>query len=69
MGRLWLIALLTLAHGCGVAATGTATATAAAPAGQDAPQARQTEERVRQQIGSAYQQAADQRRAAEADGH
>ena len=68
MGRLGLIALVMLAGGCGVAGTGTATATGAAPAAADAAQARQTEERVRQQLGSAYQQATDQRRAAEADG-
>jgi hypothetical protein len=67
MRRLWLFALALLAGGCGVADTGTVTATAAAPAAQQAAQAPQAEERVRQQIGSAEQQAAEQRRAAEAD--
>jgi len=68
MGRLWLITLVVLTGGCGVAGTGTGAATAAAPAAPEAAQARQTEERVPQQIGKAYQQAAEQRRAAEADG-
>jgi hypothetical protein len=62
MGRLCLIALAMLAGGCGAAATGTVSA--AAPA----PQGRQAQDRVRQQIGAAYQEAVDQRRAIEADG-
>jgi hypothetical protein len=68
MGRLWLFAPALLAGGCGVADTGTVTATAAAPAAQQAAQAPQAEERVRQQLGSAERQAAEQRRAAETDG-
>lgn len=69
MGRLGtLVALLLTLSGCGVAETGTAAAAGAASEAQQAAQARQTEQQVRQQIDAASQQAADQRRDAEAQG-
>jgi hypothetical protein len=68
MGRVWvLLGLLGPLTSCGLAGTGTATATGAASAAQQASQARQTEERVKQQIDAAYSQAAEQRRAADQD--
>lgn len=67
MRRVWALLTLMLAlSGCGVAGTGAASATAAAAEAQQAAQARQTEDRVKQQIGAAGQQAVDQQRAAEA---
>jgi hypothetical protein len=69
MGRACVIvALLAPLAGCGLAETGTATASGAANVAQEAAQARQTEDRVRDQIDAASRQAAEQRRAAEADG-
>ncbi len=56
-----LFAMLFVLAGCGVAETGAAAAAAAA----QAQQGRQTEERVKQQLDAAYQQAAEQRKAAE----
>jgi hypothetical protein len=68
MGRVWaLIPLLAALAGCGLAGTGAATASGAAAAAQQASQARQTEDRVKQQIDSAYSRAAEQRQAAEPD--
>jgi hypothetical protein len=70
MGRAWaLYVLLVILGGCGVAGSGAATTAGAQSATQQGSEARRTEDRVRQQIDAAYQQAAEQRRAAEADGH
>jgi hypothetical protein len=60
-----LVTLLTLA-GCGLAATGVSAAAGGASAAQDAKQAKETEAKLQQQINSAYQQDAAQRKAAEA---
>jgi len=66
MTRAWLmLALLTLPGGCGVVETGATAAAGANSAAQQASQAKQTEDRVKQQLDPAYQQAADQRKAAE----
>ena len=59
--------LLMLLAGCGLAETGSAGVAGAESAAQQAAQAKQTEDRVTQQIDAAYQQAAEQRRAAEPD--
>jgi hypothetical protein len=69
MERLWvpLAAALPLV-GCGVAATGSGAGTAAETAVQQAAQAQAAQDQVRQQVDAAYRQAAEQRRAAEADG-
>jgi hypothetical protein len=67
MGRVWaLLTLLLAVAGCDVAGTGAASATGAAAEAQQAVRAKQTEDRVKPQIDAAEQQAADQRRAAEA---
>ena len=65
MERFWalLVVALPLA-GCGVAGTGVGAGTAA----ESAAQAQAAQDQVRQQIDAAYRQAAEQRRAAEADG-
>ena len=64
MERFWalLVVALPLA-GCGVAGTGVGAATATESAAQQAAQ-----DQVRKQIDAAYRQAAEQRRAADADG-
>ncbi len=68
MGRgLALLAAASSLSGCGLAETGTAAGAAAASQAQQAAQAKQSEERVKQQIDASYQQAAEQRRAAEAE--
>jgi hypothetical protein len=51
--------------GCGLAGTGAAAAAGGASEVQQAAQARQTEEKVRQQVNAAQQQAAQQRQDAE----
>jgi hypothetical protein len=56
-----------LISGCGLAGSGAAGTAGAASEAQQAAQARQTEDRVRAQIESAQQQAAEQRQKAEAD--
>ncbi|HKD54614.1 MAG TPA: hypothetical protein VKB72_10390 [Steroidobacteraceae bacterium] len=67
MGRVWaLLTLMLTLGGCGLAGTGAAGASGAAAEAQQAALAKQTEDRVKQQIDSAEQQASDQRRAAEA---
>jgi hypothetical protein len=53
--------------GCGLAETGAAAATAGASQAEQARQAKDTEARVQKQLDAAYQQAADQRHAAEAE--
>jgi hypothetical protein len=66
MGRV--VALLTLCavlSGCGVAETGIAGGAAGASQAQQAAEARKTEDRVKQQVDAAVQQADEQRRAAE----
>jgi hypothetical protein len=69
MGRVWaLLASMLSLSGCGLAETGTAAATGASAQAQQAAQAKTTEERVKQQVDAAYQQAADQRAAAESQG-
>lgn len=60
----WL--LPAVLSGCGLAGTGTAAAGGAAAEAQQAAQARQTEQRVRDQIDTANRLAEEQRRAAEA---
>ena len=68
MERLWalLVVVLPLA-GCGVAETGASAGNAAESAAQQAARARATQDQIRQQIDAADRQAAEQRRAAEAD--
>ena len=61
-----LIPLLLCVAGCGVADTGAAAVTAAAAKAEEIRQGKQVEARTQQQIDSAYQQAAEQRKAAEA---
>jgi hypothetical protein len=69
MERSWALAAMTLAlAGCGVAETGASAGTAAESAAQQAAQARAPQDQVRQQIDAAYRDAAEQRRAADADG-
>jgi len=65
MERFWalLVVALPLA-GCGVAGTGVGAATATESAAQPAAQAQAAQD----QIDAAYRQAAEQRRAADADG-
>jgi len=69
MGRVVTVfALATILAGCDMAGSA-ATATVEADSSvRDAAGAHGTESRVRTQIDAAYQQAADQRQAAEADG-
>ena len=65
----WALCALTLAlAGCGVAENGVSAGAAAESAAQQAAQARAAQDQVRQQIDAAYRQAAEQRRAADADG-
>jgi len=59
-------ALLTLT-GCGLAETGAVGAAGAASQVQQASQAKATEDRVRQQLDAAAQQAAEQRKTAESE--
>lgn len=61
-----LIVTATLA-GCGLAETGAAAAAGGASQVEQVRQAKQTEARVQKQLDAAYQQNADQRRAAEAE--
>ena len=61
------LSLATLLSGCGVAETGAAAAGAAASAAQEAKDARKTEDRVKEQIDAAYEQAAERNRTAEKD--
>lgn len=69
MGRVWaLLPLALLTAACGVAGTGATAAAQAESAAQQAAQAGAIQEQVRQQIDSAQDKAAQQRRAAEADG-
>jgi hypothetical protein len=63
---LVLLPLFLALAGCGVAETGAAAAAGGASAVEEARQGRQTEARVQQQLDAAYQQAAEQRKAAEA---
>jgi hypothetical protein len=53
--------------GCGLVDTGAATAASAASQVEQVRQAKETEARVKKQLDAAYQQAADQRHAAEAE--
>jgi type IV secretory pathway TrbL component len=70
MGRTsTLLALAALLGGCDVAGSGAAGAAGAESAASQASAARATEDRVRQQIDAAERMAAEQRRAAEQDGH
>ena len=67
MGRVWALLTLTMSlAGCGLAGTGAVGAAGAAAEAQPAAQLRQTQDQVKQHIDAAGQQAADQRRAAEA---
>ena len=69
MGRsVTVFALATLLAGCGMAGSSAAATAGADSAVQDAVAARATENRVQAQVDAAYQQAADQRQAADADG-
>jgi hypothetical protein len=63
-----LLALPFLVAGCGVAGTGASAGAAAETAAQQEAQGRAMEQRVREQVDAAYSKAAEQRRAAEADG-
>ena len=66
MTRLWpLLVLLILPAGCGLVDTGATAAAGAQSAAQQAAEANQTEDRVRQQLDAAARQAADQRPTAE----
>jgi len=57
-----------LMAGCDVAGTAATATTGAESAAQQAKDARETENRVREQIGAAYQQAAQQRESQDSDG-
>ncbi len=61
------IILGTTLTGCGLVDTGAATAAAGASQAEQVRQAKNTEAQVRKQLDAAYQQSADQRRAAEAE--
>jgi hypothetical protein len=63
---LFLTALLAGLSACGVAETGAAAAADATAKAQEAHQGLATEQRVRQQLDIAAQQAAEQRQAANA---
>ena len=63
-----LLAMTLTLAGCGVAETGVSAGAATESAAQQAAQARAPQDQVRQQIDAAYRDAAEQRRAAEADG-
>jgi hypothetical protein len=63
---LALSLLLAVLSGCGLAGTGAAAAGGAAAEAQQAAQARQTEQRVKDQIDAANRLAEEQRRAADA---
>jgi hypothetical protein len=68
MKRLWALLMVALPlAGCGVAETGASATSAADSAAQQAAQARAPQDKVRRQIDAAYSEAAEQRRAAEAD--
>jgi hypothetical protein len=68
MKRSWALLIVVLAlAGCGVAETGASATSAAESATQQATQARTPQDQVRRQIDAAYSEAAEQRRAAEAD--
>ena len=69
MKWLWALLAMTLSvAGCGVAETGVSAGAATETAAQQAAQAPAAQDQVRQQIDAAYREAAEQRRAAEADG-
>jgi hypothetical protein len=69
MGWVWVaLATVLLLGGCGVAETGASAAAAADSAAQQAAQTKALHDNVRRQIDAAQAQAAEQRRAAEADG-
>jgi len=69
MERFSALLAMTLAlAGCGAAGTAVSTGAAAESAAQQAAQARAAQDQVRQQIDAAYREAAEQRRAADADG-
>ena len=61
------IVVATTLTGCGLAETGIAGATQGAAQVEQARQAKQTEAQVQQQLDSAMQQAASQRKAGEAE--
>ena len=61
------IVVATTLTGCGLAETGMAGATQGAAQVEQARQAKQTEAQVQQQVDAAVQQAASQRKRAEAD--
>ena len=56
-----------LLAGCGLAETGAAAAAGGASQAEQARQGKRTEAQVQKQLDAAYQQAADQRRAAETE--
>jgi hypothetical protein len=56
-----------LSAGCGLAETGAAAAAGGVSQAEQARQAKQTEAQVQKRLDAAYQQAADQRRAAETE--
>ncbi|MDB6091551.1 MAG: hypothetical protein JWN85_4335 [Gammaproteobacteria bacterium] len=60
------LALVLALAGCGLAETGAAAAAGGVSKAEEVRQAKQTEARIQQQIDAAYQQAAQQRGAAEA---
>jgi hypothetical protein len=62
-----IIALSATLAGCGLAETGAVGAAAGSSQAEQVRQGKQTEARVQKQLDAAYQQAADQRRAAEAE--
>lgn len=64
---IWMLCLLLQLAACGVAETGIAAAAGGASEAEQARQAKQTEARVREQLDSAYQHAAEQRKSADAD--
>ncbi len=61
-----LLVLLILPAGCGLVDTGATAAAGAQSAAQQAAAAKQTEDRLKQQLDAAAKQAADQRQAEDA---
>jgi len=63
---LALLSILLSLTGCGLAETGAAAAAGGVSAAQQARQAKETEQRVQQQVNEAFQKAAEQRQSADA---
>ncbi len=62
-----LVVVGAMLGGCGLAEMGAAAVAGGASQAEQVRQAKETEARIHKQLDAAYQQAADQRRAAEAE--